>query len=222
MCKTHYYFCHYPSEFGWGDPHFKSVDNRTFTFNGMGEYILIRTPSSLGFSLQARLERFDGDATGTVMTSIAVKQGDAETVQVVSENGEMNPYIGGTQHELSTGDSPLVIGESGVVSSDVSNGIDAGGDPMTMAMMSDMIFVRRDESGSIVVSTAAGASVSVVLQSGYLEISVSVPGDFINLTSGLLGTFNGDPSDDFRLRNGTILMLQTEEQLYQDFGLQCE
>lgn len=210
----------------WGDPHFKSVDNQNFTFNGIGEYILLRTPPSLGFSAQARLEPFSSNVTGTTISAVAVKQGGVQTVLVTAESGKMELYIAGTQHELTAGDSPIIVGASGVVSSDLSAGINSsnsGGDPMAMAMMADQVFVRMDDSGSIVVSTADGASVSVALQAGFLGISVSLPRNFSgDLTSGLLGTFNGDPSDDFKDREGNVLMLETEEEIYQQFGLLCE
>ena len=209
-----------PAVFMFGDPHFKSVDNQNFTFNGIGEYIFIRTPPSLDFSVQARLESFSSNVTGTIMTAIAVKQGDMQTVQVVAEGGQMNVYIAGTRHELATGDSPLIVDASGVVSSDLSGGI---GSTMEMAMSTDMVFVRMDDSGNIVVSTADGASVSVSLQDSFLGISVSLPSNFSgDLTSGLLGTFNGDPSDDFRNTEGEVLTLNSEAEIYNQFGLLCE
>ena len=42
----------------WGDPHITTLDGRTYTFNGWGEYILLQySPPDNGttFSLQARM-----------------------------------------------------------------------------------------------------------------------------------------------------------------------
>lgn len=199
------------------------MDNQTFTFNGIGEYILLRTAPSLGFSLQVRLEPFNGNATGTVVSAVVVRQRDVQTVQVVSENGQMNLYVAGTQYELTDSDSPLIVDASGVVSSDVSLGIaDDTQDPMAMATMADQLSVRMDDTNSIIVSTADGASLSVSFQTGFLRISVSLPQSFSgNLTSGLLGVFNGNSSDDYRDRDGTVLAPNNEEEIYQ-FGLLCE
>lgn len=159
------------------------------------------------------------------MSAVAVKQGDAHTVQVTARDGEMQLYVGGVRYELVAGDSPLIVGSSGVVSSNISGGIGGGamGDPMAMAMMTDQIFVRMDEDGAIVISTGEGASLSVSLQADFLAITVEFPESFHNMTSGLLGVFNGNQNDDYRDRSGNVLNLNdTEEAIYRPFGLQCK
>ena len=40
---------------GFGDPHFRNLDGATFTFNGQGEYTMLRVAES-GFVLQGRTE----------------------------------------------------------------------------------------------------------------------------------------------------------------------
>lgn len=210
------------AEFTWGDPHFKTVDNQTFTFNGIGEYILLRTVPSLGFSLQARLEPFSDNTTGTIISAVVVRQGDVQAVQIVSENNQMNLYIAGMQYELTASDSPLIVDASGVVSSDLSQGITSTQDPIAMATTANQLTVRMDDSGSIIVSTADGASLSVSYQTGFLVISVSLPQSFSgDLTSGLLGVFNGNSSDDYRNRAGNVLTPANEAEIYQ-FGLECK
>lgn len=76
-------------QFTSGDPHFLSVDGKNFTFNGIGEYIFVRTPASLGFSVQGRLRAFSGNVTGTVLSSIVVKQGATPPVQITVEDSEL-------------------------------------------------------------------------------------------------------------------------------------
>lgn len=56
------------------------------------------------------------------MSAVAVKQGDAHTVQVAARDGEMQLYVGGVRYELVAGDSPLIVGSSGVISSNISGG----------------------------------------------------------------------------------------------------
>ena len=42
-------------------------------------------------------------------------------------------------------------------------------------------------------------------------------------TRGLLGVINDDKTDDFTLPNGTIVDINsTEEEIYYQFGLNCE
>lgn len=51
---------------------------------------------------------------------------------------------------------------------------------------------------------------------------VTVPEKFENLTEGLLGVMNRDPSDDLTSSNGTILPLSSsEKEIYYDFGMTC-
>ncbi len=208
-------------EFTFGDPHFKTVDNQNYTFNGIGEYILIRTPPSLGFDVQARLQRFNATVTGTVMTAIVVRQGDVGTLQVQAEDDQLVTYIAGVRHELDASDSPLVVSSADVFGN-LTGGLGDVGDPSAMAAMADQLFLRMDDTGNVVVSTGGGASVSVFLQSGFLGLTTTLPDSFRNQTSGLLGVFNGDPDDDFRTRNGDILQLSNEREIYEHFGLLCK
>ena len=57
----------------WGDPHIKTLDNLEYTFNGLGEYIMVKTDS---FELQARTARawdsqLQPSLTGTVFSAVA-------------------------------------------------------------------------------------------------------------------------------------------------------
>jgi len=57
----------------WGDPHIKTLDNLEYTFNGLGEYFMVKTDS---FELQARTARAwdsqqQSSPTGTVFSAVA-------------------------------------------------------------------------------------------------------------------------------------------------------
>ncbi len=206
----------------FGEPHLLTLDHRNFTFNGIGEYILVHTPSLVGFDVQARLEAFSSNVTGTVISNIAVKLGDIPAVQVEAGSEQLNVYIGGILHELVFGDSPVIFDSSGIISSNLTRGIGDIGDPMVLAMMTEQMVVRMEGTNSLVISIGEGGFVSVSLQSNFLEMSVSLPESYRNVTSGLLGVFNDNPDDDFRDRNGTILNLVTEREIYEQFGLLCK
>lgn len=206
----------------WGDPHFVSVDNLNFTFNGIGEYFLIHTPATLGLNIQARLQRFDTDANGTIMTAVVFRQSDLATVQIEARNSMMELYIGGIKYELTASDSPLLVTDSGVMEH-VSGGVTMEmGDPMAM-MMANQVSVRFDEEEGIVVSTGEGASLSVALQMNFLRVSLSLSDSFVNMTSGLMGIYNNNPEDDFQTRDGEVLSTAlSESEVYQQFGLGCK
>ena len=59
--KKYYYYVTLIAWF-WGDPHFTTLDDRGYTFNGLGEYTLIRigNESSREFELQGRTALVNG------------------------------------------------------------------------------------------------------------------------------------------------------------------
>jgi len=57
----------------WGDPHFQTQDGLNYTFNGLGEYWMVKSDS---FELQARTDRawnstLQPSTTGTVFAAVA-------------------------------------------------------------------------------------------------------------------------------------------------------
>ena len=64
---------------GWGDPHITTTDGRRYTFNGLGEYVLLRTNVS-DFALQGRTMLADG-SNATIFTGFAVTN-NADVIEV--------------------------------------------------------------------------------------------------------------------------------------------
>lgn len=57
----------------FGDPHFYTFDNLSYTFNGKGEFVLVRADSDqLKLDIQARFESIDLNQSGraTVLAAI--------------------------------------------------------------------------------------------------------------------------------------------------------
>ena len=71
---------------GFGDPHMVTLDGTPFTFNGHGEYFILKV-SGVDFTLQGRMEPLtadDGTLTrATVYTAFAAKEAGSHTVQVI-------------------------------------------------------------------------------------------------------------------------------------------
>ena len=67
----------------WGDPHINTLDGRQYTFNGLGEYVLLR-PDSVDFEIQARTKLAAPDTNATVFSAIALSanRDRTEVVQV--------------------------------------------------------------------------------------------------------------------------------------------
>ena len=71
----------------FGEPHHTTLDGRTFTFNGHGEYVLAQLASK--FTIQCRTERpqrSDGSFTRATVISAIVVRGDNSMLQVELDN----------------------------------------------------------------------------------------------------------------------------------------
>ena len=64
----------------WGDPHFITLDNKSFTFNGLGEYTMVAIDDGT-FELQARTKRTRGRGLGTVFSAAAAKEMNTPAVE---------------------------------------------------------------------------------------------------------------------------------------------
>ena len=67
-----------------------------------------------------------------------------------------------------------------------------------------------------------GYTIEVTAANGILGLSVEVPNDAFNLTSGLMGTLNDNYEDDFAYRNGTIISPNATEREKFNMGLSCK
>lgn len=201
----------------WGDPHFNSVDGHQFTFNGIGEYTLLSSPTNQ-LTIQSRLIPFM-NTDGTVLSAVAVNQGTVQTVQVEAQNSQLVLYIGGVQKAIPTGNTVYIVTDNGILD-DVQGGLNVA-NPSSMSSSSNQIFVRSD-SDALVITTPIGATLMVSIQESFLSIVTELSGSFMGTTRGLLGVFNGNPDDDFTTPDGTVLSSSsTEEEIYHQFGLQC-
>ena len=59
---------------GRGDPHFTTLDGQRYTFNGLGEYVLLRE-SINDFEFQARTE-LAPNSNATIFSAFAIKDGN--------------------------------------------------------------------------------------------------------------------------------------------------
>ena len=191
------------------------MDDNPFTFNGIGDYTLLESTGN-GLVVHARFTQFN-DANGTVMSGLAVKQGNSQTVRIEIESEGLQVYIGETIYALPENDTLLWINETETFS-DAAAFLSDGGDPNS----TDLINFRSD-NGTLILTTPAGASISVSTQLSFLHSSIELSDEFLGDTRGLLGYYNGDTTDDFLLPNGTFLPSNlTEKEIYEQFGLLCK
>lgn len=66
----------------WGDPHFKTLDDGNYTFNGLGEYIMIDAKQGT-FQLQARTTLAQGNSrTATIFAAGVAQETNTSTIEV--------------------------------------------------------------------------------------------------------------------------------------------
>ena len=77
-------------------------------------------------------------------------------------------------------------------------------------------------NGSYLVVFSSGISLEIRHLTQMLTIAFAAPQSFRETTMGLLGTWNGNVSDDFLRPDGTYLDVNaTEEDIYYNFGEEC-
>ncbi|XP_077993986.1 uncharacterized protein LOC144447778 [Glandiceps talaboti] len=176
--------------FMFGDPHITTLDSATYTFNGLGEYILVDVNNDM-FELQARTSRFVTSrgqlSNATIFTGFVARQNDSSTVQF-------------TMNEDATDYEMLVDGlnfNKSVLSEDILSF-----DNITGVQFYIKIEVPSNLTRTVAVFSS-GIAVSICVVEGILDAVFSAPVSLKNQTTGLLGVWNDDPTDDFLRRDGT-------------------
>lgn len=187
----------------YGDPHIVSLDGFKYTFNGLGEYVLISTPGDQ-FTLQGRMEVPTGDTllpdvAATVFTAIVAKELFSDTVQIqlASDGLSLEMLVNGELVDF----SDLFLLEFNNVS------VSADGSDTLSATFSTSVYLEVKHMNGII---------STML--------VSVPQEYEGETSGLMGNYNGDTADDLTPRGEVvgIPLNSSLEDVHFTFGLTCE
>jgi len=189
----------YTIAFVFGDPHLITLDGFKYTFNGKGEFTLIEHKYGL-FTLQARMEAAE-NSTGnktqaTVITALAAKQNDSDTVQF----------------ELSRRGLDAIVSGKSVFFDDMQK---QEFNNVTVSHLGNRMFSALFSSGAYIEAKAENGIISVLL--------VSLSDSYRNSTSGLMGVFNGDMTDDLMMRNSSeYLPVSSTNEVIHEFGLSCK
>uniref|UniRef100_S4RE12 VWFD domain-containing protein n=1 Tax=Petromyzon marinus TaxID=7757 RepID=S4RE12_PETMA len=171
-----------------GDPHITTLDNVSYTFNGLGEYTILEvfTNNVTSFTMQGRTGIASANASANVTTKatsfiaiVAQQIGDYK-VRTRIANGFGRLHFDTNQVSL------CFSGSSGLY----SNGN----------------IVIKTGLANVAAVFSSGISVNVSGTSGALNFITLLPERFASAnTQGLLGVFNNNPKDDFTFKNGTVL-----------------
>ncbi|KAB0395230.1 hypothetical protein E2I00_003884 [Balaenoptera physalus] len=189
----------------FGDPHITTLDGTNYTFNGLGDFLLVRTRDrNSSFLLQGRTAQ-TGSAQATNFIAFAAEY----------NSSSLDPIT--VQWLLKPSDTIHVLLNHQTVTFE-TNHEDAIGQEMFNT--SGVVMTRN---GSVVSANFDGAvTISVIALSNILHASCSLPEEYQNHTEGLMGFWNGNPDDDFRMPNGSTLPPGSSEEMLFHYGMAWE
>ena len=83
-------------------------------------------------------------------------------------------------------------------------------------------FIELSSNNSITISFSSGVGITINSTAGLLVYTLEVPLSFEGNTSGLLGNYNNDDSDEFVFRNGTMISNSSSDREIHQFGQSCK
>ncbi|XP_046338970.2 sushi domain-containing protein 2-like isoform X2 [Haliotis rufescens] len=185
-----------------GDPHLVTLDGKGYTFNGEGEFVLLEDDnSSVVVQVRTAQARDTNDElqNATMFTAAAVAiRNVTDILEVRLDKDDIVQFlVNGKERDLTSSTSEF-------------NGLT----------------VYRNKTSNItaevtVVINPAGVSVLMQATDKLLNIMVMVGSPQLKgRLRGLLGNYNGNQSDDFVSRNGTVLPQNASMgEIHYDFGL---
>ena len=100
----------------------------------------------------------------------------------------------------------------------MSNNLTSFGDNVTTSSS----FIERRSNNSIIVSFSSGVGVTINSTVGMLVYILEIPSSFEGTTSGLLGNYNDDDSDEFVFCNGPMISNSSSDREIHQFGQSCK
>lgn len=179
---------------GRGDPHLTTFDGTGYTFNGAGEFWLLKTDT---ISVQSRMEPF-GNKNATVFTAFVMKSANSSTVQIEKVPiRKVDVLVDGVPMDYSN----LLL-------------LDVAFKDVQVTVQKDLSFVS--------VAFACGFTFHVDISPNALSIfSTADEKNKGHLqTGGLLGVYDGDASNDLTDPDGHVYSINSSlKTLHYDFGL---
>ncbi|XP_044012971.1 protein mesh isoform X2 [Aphidius gifuensis] len=195
----------------FGDPHIVTFDDLAYTFNGKGEFVLVRVDTQKDkLDVQGRFEQvgnnFYGEVRGTQLTSIVARGNNSATIEV-----RVRPPIAQWRYRLDVfADGKRVYFDRTSLKFQHFPGV---------VVYTPTYILNQSE---IVIMFDTGAGVEVVENQGFMTARVYLPWTYINKTKGLFGKWNNDKVDDFMLPDGRQIALPTFnnfESTHKDFAI---
>uniref|UniRef100_H2ZYL8 Mucin-4 n=1 Tax=Latimeria chalumnae TaxID=7897 RepID=H2ZYL8_LATCH len=196
-----------PPTNGWmlGDPHIATLDGKSYTFNGLGDFILLKTTgTSTSFMLQGRTVQ-TGEAMATnfeaFVASFTSNVTNTNTVQWILKNNNSIDVL--------------------LNNKNVSFTFSIGHPDMDTEIYQDN-HILIENNGSVSATFEGKISVTVSASFGILSIYIGLSDEYFNKTEGLLGVWNSNPNDDFRNADGITIPINSSDSDIYKFGITWE
>uniref|UniRef100_A0A8B9ZFT0 Mucin-4 n=1 Tax=Anas platyrhynchos TaxID=8839 RepID=A0A8B9ZFT0_ANAPL len=184
----------------FGDPHITTLDGLTYTFNGLGDFVLLLAGDARSsFVLQGRTAR-----TGTAQATNFV----AFAAQYISSTTTTVEWTLGSQGDIQV----LLNNQTIQFAYSHDMGAEVHYSPGVLLVNSSSVTATFDGTVSISISASAGL----------LSVVCSLPDWYHNTTKGLLGVWDNNPADDFQMPNGTSIPVNSSEEEIFSYGMTCK
>ncbi|XP_078593732.1 uncharacterized protein LOC144871758 isoform X2 [Branchiostoma floridae x Branchiostoma japonicum] len=180
----------------WYDPHIQTLDGKNYTFNGLGEYVLLDLDDG-EYQVQARTSQAEGSSHATVFAAIVAYQMGHSPIQVslVGTDG-LQLYVNHTTVDMTLFE-----------------------DLQHEEEVEDIASVSALSNSSLLIFFYNELSVKVTAQKAMLHLEYAVPDKYQKKTKGLLGYWDGDSGNDFVASDGNVLPSDaSEEDIFNQFG----
>ncbi|KAM4889415.1 mucin-4 [Thomomys bottae] len=186
----------------FGDPHIVTFDDANYTFNGLGDFLLARAwDRNSSFLLQGRTAQ-TSSANATNFIAFAAQY----------NSSTLGPIT--VQWLLDSNNTIQVLHNHHNVTFETNN-VDAEG--LHIFNTTGLLLTRN---GSQVSASFDGTvTITVVALSNILHASSSLPEEYQNHTEGLLGVWNNNPEDDFKMPNGSTIPRNSSEDMLYHYGM---
>ncbi|XP_062579994.1 protein eyes shut homolog, partial [Saccostrea cucullata] len=202
-------WCYWRSPFqpgvNFGDPHILTLDGKNYTFNGYGEYTMMKiNKDSVRFKFQARTDlatTANGTTTNaTIFSAFVAEDQTGSKVQIEMTRDKQNMIIKVNGRDLTR---------------DFEN--------VNYTFLTRNLSVRWENQTISASFLDSSIILKVSLGVRFLISETIVDRTYMGFTRGLMGNFDGDINNDFILPNETILdknATKTERDIYYKFGQQ--